>query len=135
MTRKALFIEIHKTAERVTLEALDFSSIPSQLYPPEGGMTPEERLALQSLNLSPAAKSGLAKIIRHASITPVFDLLTLIDGVADPEIGDFKPWLGIRLSLNSVDDTDDTGNSHMMWHDELYDSYWAYKDYKQQKSG
>lgn len=121
-TLKALFIEIHKSVHRAAADALNFASFSDPIYPPEGGLTQEEKDALQALELSPHEKSGLHKLIRHACVTPVFDLFCLFDGVADPETGKFDPWLGLTLAPKPEED-------EPMLHDALYESYWDYKKY------
>jgi hypothetical protein len=119
-TLKALFIEIHKSVHRASEEALNFGSCSDWIYPPDGGLTQQEKDSLKALKLSPDAKSGLHKLIRHACVSPIFDLFCLIDGVGDPETGNFDPWLGLTLAPKPDE-------YEPMLHDELYESYHDYK--------
>jgi len=122
-TRTALFIEIHRSVENAASSAVDFKSVDDMMYPPSsGGLLPEEREALVGIQLSPLAESGLKKIIAHACISPIFDFFALLDGVADPEAGYFDPWLGLTLAPKPEED-------EPMLHDELYESYWSYKEH------
>ncbi len=124
-TRNALFIEIHKSVAEASSWVLETCGKEDPWYPPGEHLLPEERDALANLQLSAHAKSGLRKLIASACILPVCNLFCLLDGVADPETGDFNPWLGLTLAPASEDEHEDEG---LMLHDELYDSYWLYKE-------
>ena len=118
-TLDALFREVHRaireTAE-VTVRQLREKK-PELTYPPNAELSADERQALASLALSPAACSGLNKIIADAAAYPLFHLFSLIDGVADPADAP-AGWRGVHLGegMNEPDP---------MLHDELYESYWA----------
>ena len=122
-TQKALFIEIHRAIEEAASSVIkDLEGSGQELkvtYPPGyAPLTPEEKVAIQNLKLSPEARSGLKKIILDAASYPLFQLFALMDGVADPETGSFDVWRGI--SFCPKEET-------LMLHDELYGSFWDYE--------
>ena len=125
--QRALFFEMHKQIEQATAVALNWFG-PSQrgtniAYPPGASLTAEEKLALKNLDLSPAAQSALNKLIADTASAPLFRLFTLMDGVADPEFGDFELWPGADFSEKPLD-SDDEGD---MLHDEFFASFWEYR--------
>jgi hypothetical protein len=120
--RNALFLEIHKSVDRVSADVMEALGSKEPVYPPNVSLLPVERQALANLHLPSEAKSGLRKLIASACVTPVFDLFCLLDGVADPVIGDCDPWLGLTLTTKRDEDENEP-----MLHDELYESYWLYK--------
>ncbi len=126
-TRNAIFIDIHASVARASAWVLETLGREDPRYPPEGGLTAEERQALADMQLSPRARSGLRKLVASACVTPVFDFLCLLDGVADPETGSFDPWLGLTLAPKPEED-------EPMLHDELYESYWLYKEQRESHS-
>jgi hypothetical protein len=93
-------------------------------YPPEDGSGPilssDESHAVSSLGLSAAARTGLAKLVADACAATVFEFLSLMDGVADPEVVDVDEWLG--ASLKAPEDDQE------MLHDRFYESYWTYRE-------
>lgn len=121
--RRALFIEIHREIHNAASSVLSFSDPKkhSLSYPPSIELTAAEKSALQELQLSSSAKSGLQKLITDACNKPMFHLFCLFDGVADPQAGGFDPWFGVSLASKK-----DAENDPML-HDELFESYWDYK--------
>jgi hypothetical protein len=122
-TRRALFIDIHRDIHDVAAKTVTRvpDAIGDLIYPLNGELTSAELAALKELKLSEAARSGLQKLIIEASSTVMFRFFELLDGVADPTTGNFSPWLGVSLAAKSSQD-------EPMLHDELYDSWWNYKE-------
>jgi hypothetical protein len=121
--RNAIYIEIHKSVKRAALSTIDFNKDIKVLCPPDSELLKEEKEALARLTLSTEELLGLKKLIVSACITPIFDFFCLLDGVADPEKGEFDPWLGLTISQKPEED-------EPMFHDELYKSYWLFKQEK-----
>jgi hypothetical protein len=117
-TRDAMFRELHgairETAEVTVRQLRD--KTPELNYPPNATLTADERAALAALASSPAACSGLTKLIANAASYPLFHLFSLIDGVTDP--ANAPGWRGLHLA-------EGTREPEPMLHDELYESYWA----------
>lgn len=124
---RVLFLEMHRGIEEATGVALNWFDSAQQgayiAYPPGESLTAEEKLALKNLKLSPAAHSALKKIIADAASAPLFRLFTLMDGVADPESGDFEDWRGVDLTEKAPEPVDE----EEMLHDEFFGSFWEYK--------
>jgi hypothetical protein len=125
--QQALFLEMHKEIEEATAVGLSWFGSTQQgadvTYPPGETLTAEEKAALKNLELSPAARSAVKKIVTDIASAPLFHLFSLMDGVADPESGDFELWLGVDFVNKSLD-SDDEGD---MLHDGFCSSYWEYK--------
>jgi hypothetical protein len=117
-----LLPEIH-TAIATEAEALrqffaDTSEAPTLTYPPGVEFSPQETAALRELAITSDAATGLVKLATSACAGPIFQLLTLLDGVADPQAETSDTWLGADLTLPGDGD-------RPMIHDEFFDSYWS----------
>jgi hypothetical protein len=125
--QRAIFLEMHKEigdAVAIGLQWLGSSQQGTDVpYPPGECLTAEEKLALENLKLSPVAQSALAKIMTDTASAPLFHLFSLMDGVSDPESGDFEFWPGLDFVEKNVEPNDE----EVMLHDEFYGSYWDYK--------
>ena len=115
ISRHALFHEMHRTIEEAATGALTrlMQGIPELTYPPNNGFLADELEALESLPRSPALERALRKIVANAAAYPLFHLMCLADGVADP------PALGDMVDGDAVDDD--------MLHDQFYETYWAWR--------
>lgn len=122
-TKRALFNDIHRDIAEISAKTVERipESITDLVYPPNAEFTPEERAALQQLQLSKDARSGLQKLVAEACSGVMFGFFALTDGVADPSTGDFPVWLGVSLTPKPDED-------EPMLHDEFYSSYWDYKE-------
>ncbi len=125
--QQALFFEMHKEIAEATTVALNWFGVSQHgtdvTYPPGETLTTEERVALKNLELSPAARSALRKVVADTASAPLFRLFSLMDGVSDPELGDLEFWSGVGFADKpSAADDEET-----MLHDEFYSSYWEYK--------
>jgi len=86
----------------------------SLTYPPNHGFTDEEVTALASVPKSLAFESAIRKIIADAAAHPLFNLMSLFDGVVDlPEDLDVS--------------TRDQSLEKLQLHDAFYESYWAWR--------
>lgn len=114
--RHALFNELHSSVERSATVAVEqlMAGIPDLLYPPNHGFLPDEEAALMSITKTSAMARALRKLLASTAATPIFDLLSLVDGVADaPELDDVQ-----EADSPAVDG---------MLHDGFYESYWAWR--------
>jgi len=121
-TKRALFIDIHRDIAEASAKAVERigQSGTGLVYPPNAEFTHAERAALEQMQLSDAARSGLQKLVAEACSTVMFRFFELADGVADPTTGDFAVWLGVSLAPKPAED-------EPMLHDEFYESYWNYR--------
>ena len=135
-TREAMFMEMHKLIH-------DYSQISDKLtYPPKEAvleeltLTDEEASSLRNENLSPASLTAIEKIVKDNMMGLFFDYMCLVDGVSDPngiEIENNGVWLGLQVKpkhLLSEQELEEEENEEMdlMLHDEVYDSYWDWKE-------
>ena len=114
--RHSLFNELHRSVEQTATTSVEglMAGGPSLAYPPNHGFSPDEETALASIPKTPAMERALRKMVASAAATTIFDLLCLIDGVADaPPVDD-------------VVDSDATAVD-LMLHDGFYESYWAWR--------
>jgi hypothetical protein len=114
--RRALFHEMHRTIEETaTVTVRNLMRGSSDLtYPPNCGLSSDEIAALQSLKKTPAMETALRKVIADAAAYPIFHLLSIADGVADPP------------DINEVSADDQTA-VEITLHDGFYESYWAWR--------
>lgn len=124
----ALNAEVEDCA-RKTASAI-FSNDPAATlsYPPNCGLTPAETAALNGVAHSAQLESALRKLIADAVASGLFGVLSLIDGVMDPDKR-FGKWGGVVLEdLNADDD------SHReMLHDAFFDAYWNWRRLRPEK--
>ena len=97
-------------------------------YPPNGGLTEKENLALQKLKNDQDLKSAMRKILADNSANVLFDLFNIIDGTTDPD-ENLGKWTEICL----VDKTDEIEDNEEMLHDELFEKYWDWREIRPDK--
>lgn len=117
--RSALLREVHRSIETAATDAAsELRTGEADLaYPPNAGLTDDERAALARLRVDDAAECAIRKVVVYAAMAPVFHLFALFDCVADPD--GFDEWLGVVLRPAS-----DEASS--MLHDDFFDSYWEF---------
>ncbi len=122
--RNIFLVELNKAIEDAAEDdsknilQQDFDSL--AVYPPNGGFTDEEKVALRSIASVPNAESALRKVLANASASVIFNMLNWIDGTSDPESED---WTGVKLV-----DADTVGDPpYAMLHDDFYDKYWDWR--------
>jgi hypothetical protein len=118
--RRTLLLEMHRSIDHAAAAGLALleNRGPTPVYPPGVELTQDEVAALSGLRLSAAARSAFEKILRDVAAAPLFDLLALMDGVADPGAAESdEPWPGVTVVEGRADDD-------AMWHDELFETYW-----------
>ena len=124
--RNALFIDVHRAIELAadhTAAVLTGQAVAAEPeYPPNGGFTVQERTALAALPARPELASAIRKLVANAAVGPMFALLSLIDGVADPSTIEGS-WPSFHLAPAT-----DQEYEHLMLHDVLFDSYWLWRD-------
>jgi hypothetical protein len=123
--RNILLMELNKAiedaAEAGAKDVLqqDFDNL--AVYPPNGGYTYEEKVALRSIASVPNAESALRKVLANASASVIFNMLNWFDGTSDPES---ESWTGVTLV-----DSDTVGDPpYAMLHDDFYDKYWDWRE-------
>jgi len=120
---EALLVEAHRAIEEAATQAAEViagvRAVPDLAYPPNGGLTEAEASLVNAGMRGAEAVAALRKIVADAAAAPLFRLLTLIDGVADPE-----DWKGNWLPLDLRDAPEETDQP--MLHDALFESYWAW---------
>lgn len=120
----ALMLEVHQAIEdsaRIATGSLTPEGRPPHLaYPPNGGLSDEESVALSGLAENPHVVSGLRKVIADAIATPFFRFLNLLDGTGDPLHLKDDDWPGFELV--------EAENGQQMLHDYFFESYWAWRE-------
>lgn len=114
--RHALFNVLHGNVEQSATKTIEqlMAGTPDLIYPPNYGLLPDEEAALASIPKTLAMERALRKLVASAVATPIFDLLCLVDGVADAPL------------LDDVQDAD-LSAANLMLHDGFFESYWAYR--------
>jgi hypothetical protein len=119
----ALFIEVHRaiedSARYATNPLVPDGKLPRLTYPPNGGLSDEEREALAGLASRPEVVSGLRKLIADAIASPMFTFLNLLDGTGDPLHLTADDWPGFELI--------ETETGEQMLHEHFFESYWAWR--------
>ncbi|UYP07281.1 hypothetical protein [Priestia megaterium] len=132
-SRKAMLMEMQKLIHEYSQMGNQLTNINKELVWQELNLTDEEALSLGRENLSPASIKAIEKIVKDNMMGLFHDFMCLVDGVSDPngiKIENDGVWLGLQikpkhlLSEQELEDED----SELMLHDEVYDSYWDWKD-------
>lgn len=92
-------------------------------YPPSDGtaqLSPDEHAALAELDLGPAARAGIRKLVADAAASAVFQFLCVLDGVGEPEVAAVDNWLGASIQPPGDEEAE-------MLHDAFFESYWRYR--------
>lgn len=123
-SRRAVFAETHKAIEEAAKSAVDALTSrdgPQLVYPPGATLSPGERVHLKEIVIPPEAKEVLEKVIADACSHPIFHMMSLLDGVAEPYVIEIPEWVGGRLAGDE---------GELMLHDEFFESYWDYHERK-----
>jgi len=104
-------------------------------YPPNSGFTTAEGNALSGIPQVPGMESALRKTIASAAAAPLFRLLSILDGVADPPLGApdeaGRCWLGAQIEPNRWNGEAEAiakRESLGFLHNQFYESYWTWRN-------
>jgi hypothetical protein len=130
-----LLLDIHQNIEEYADHAVNRILTEREFnfltYPPNCGLTDEEKRELEKLTNNEHLKSALRKVIADNSAGIVFNLLNLFDGTSSPK-NDSDEWTGLKVideetNLNREPATD--------WlHDKFYETYWDWKKIREPKN-
>ncbi|MDO1451569.1 hypothetical protein Q0590_35180 [Rhodocytophaga aerolata] len=130
---KTLLISVHRGIEESANKTANniFNARLGKLidYPPNGGLTDEEKEALKELKGNEDLKTALRKVIASSTANAFFDFFNLIDGTTDPEPGTGK-WTEVLI----VDKPKDFDEDQAFLHDEFYATYWDWKKKRKNKN-
>lgn len=121
----ALLVEMHRLVQessRAASRAIAKHMIATEYPPPgtKGAWTTRDSKAIAELTLSPAQERALRKLLADHAASVLFQCLSLIDGVSDPELTPVKNWMGLRLVVPTEDEDAE------MLHDAFFDTYGSY---------
>ena len=122
---EVILIETHRVIQEVVNATINNLSDSTLFYPPNAALSESEIKELGSLQLTHIAKEALQKVLLNMCSIPIFQMMTLMDGVADPEMQDYGFWPG--LSFGKKKENED------MLHDKFYETYHKYVELKMRK--
>jgi len=129
--KKTLLLSVHKAIEEYAGHTANhlFHNRTNKLinYPPNGGLTEEEKEALGQLKENEVLKSALRKVIAGNTADVFFDFFNILDGTADPETG---KWSEVLL----IDKPEDFDDHQEFLHDSFYETYWDWKEKRKNKN-
>ncbi|RZK24707.1 MAG: hypothetical protein EOO56_00380 [Hymenobacter sp.] len=96
-------------------------------YPPNGGLSTKEVVALQTIQGNALVQAALRKVLASCAAGVVFDLLGIIDGTIDPEHGD---WSGVML----IDRPEEVEEHRQFLHDAFFETYWDWRTKRRNKN-
>lgn len=133
MTReemKRLLVAVHQSIEESAdslAEKIAKGDSPTITYPPNGGLSADERDALKTLTGGPSVQTGLRKLIADAAASVVFDLFNYVDGTADPPGEDY--WGTFHIGTM----TKEEARAQVFLHDAFYETYWEWRNSRANK--
>jgi len=130
--RDILLINLHKEIEEnsnTIANHIQHKRIAKLIdYPPNGGLTENEKEEILKLSGNEILKSALRKILASNSASVFFNFFSIIDGVSDPEINSNK-WSEVMLV-----DLKESDSHQEMLHDEFYSTYWDWRGKRKNKN-
>jgi len=125
--KTTLLVNLHKSIEEAANTTANniFHARYKQLinYPPNGGLTEKEIIAIENLKGNEDIKSALRKLFASTTSDVLFDFFNIIDGTSDPDPGTGK-WSEVMI----VDKPEDQDEDVEFLHDEFYESYGKWKE-------
>lgn len=125
--RTTLLTHLHKTIE----EAANY--LANQInngqtnelinYPPNGGLTEQEKKSLEQLASNDILRDALRKLFASNSAAVIFELFSVIDGTGDPDTKAGE-WSGAMLT----DMPEDFDEYVEFLHDHFYETYWLWRN-------
>jgi|GEM_PF-6904624 len=115
-----LLADTHKTIDQYSEESAESIGSGSfdPVYPPGVSVSPEHLNALASINLNKAQLEAVKILLKDLCANTVFDLLSKIDGVADPVGYESESiWLGLCLKEKQE------GQDEELLHNMFMDTY------------
>jgi len=131
---KILLLDTHQDIEEyadvLVTKILDEKDFDFMTYPPNCGLTDPEKEELKKLDNNQTLKSALRKVIADNSAGIVFNMLNLFDGTGFPK-NDEENWTGVKLiDEEQVDNSEPVDD----WlHDKFYETYWDWKELREDK--
>ena len=129
--KKTLLLSVHQAIEENAEHTVNhlFHNRTYKLinYPPNGGLTEEEKEALGQMKENEVLKSALRKVIASNTANVFFDFFNLLDGTADPDTG---KWSEVLL----IDKPEDFDEHQEFLHDSFYETYWDWKEKRKNKN-
>lgn len=124
-TREAFLVDVHRYIEEQATKAAEILCRlrpPDAIaYPPNGGLTRDEELALSSSGALGSDVSAYRKIVADAIASAFFRFFAVVDAVGEP-VSFSGPWLPLTFEV-AGDDSDES-----MLHDEFFDTYWDWRE-------
>jgi hypothetical protein len=123
--------DIEEYAEATVKNIIEEKNFDIMLYPPNNGLTDQEKAALSKLDNNEHLKNALRKMIANNTAEVVFNILNLLDGTASPKKGS-DDWTGVKL----VDEDDSISMEPFQdtLHDKFMEVYWDWKKLRGNKS-
>ena len=123
--RNTFLINLHKLIEEAahnTATDILHARIKQLEYPPNGGLTEAEAIAVQKLQGDETLRDALRKLIASNSAGVLFNVLNILDGTGNPDPGT-GDWSEVKL----VDCAEDDEGDDEMLHDGFFETYWEWK--------
>jgi hypothetical protein len=124
--RKLVVLETHRmirAAVEEALEKLRAGLRPGSIsYPPGAEIPARDIEAFAAARVDKDAVDVLRALLTDACASSMFQLFTLLDGVADPEVREVGEWLGVDLTAIKDD------KHREMLHDMFMDTWSEFND-------
>ena len=125
--RKTLLTHLHKSIEETANSVANHinNGRTNQLidYPPNGGLTSDEKQMLEQLKDNNVLRDALRKVLASNSAAVLFDLFNIIDGTGEPDPGAGE-WSEVML----VDMPENFEEHIEFLHDDFYETNWNWRE-------
>jgi hypothetical protein len=116
--------DIEEYAETTVSKVIEDKNFDSLTYPPNNGLTDDEKKELNKLDNNEHLKNALRKIMADNTAGVIFNMLNLLDGTGSPKLH-FDNWTGVKLVDD--DETSETESFKDTLHDGFFETYWEWK--------
>jgi hypothetical protein len=116
--------DIEEYSEATVKQFIEDRNFDLLTYPPNNGLTDDEKAEVDRLDNNEHLKNALRKIIANNTAGVIFNMLNLIDGTGSPKLH-YDNWTGVNLIDAENDNNAESFNDTL--HDCFYETYWEWK--------
>lgn len=116
--------DIEEYAEATVKNIIEDKNFDFLTYPPNNGLTDQEKEELNKLDNNEHLKNALRKVIADNSAGIIFNMLNLLDGTGSPKLH-YDNWTGAKLVDEEANSDTEPFNDTL--HGAFFENYWEWK--------
>jgi len=116
--------DIEEYADVTVSNIFDDKNFDFFVYPPNNGLTSDEKAELAKLDNNEHLKNAIRKILADNTAGVIFNMLNLLDGTGSPKLH-YDKWTGVKLVDEEIDNDIESFDDTL--HDCFFETYWEWK--------